>query len=188
MDKPDLIGVHEAWIAHHVAAVGQIDGQHRAAPMRHRRCAVVVQLVVVVRADVAAREDLFEMPEERGVDGHHIFKVPVLWAILDHQNLAVALDDLRFDFADLLVEKNFVRQLAVDNLLADFRNTLRTKRVRGARPAERRLFLLPGFQQRLIGPLRRERRIRPNAVQLLEDGPGALGREGHRSLGVFDGF
>ena len=31
VDVADLVGVHEARIAHHVAAVRQIDGQHRAA-------------------------------------------------------------------------------------------------------------------------------------------------------------
>ncbi len=61
MDKANLVGVHEAGIAHHVAAVGQIDGQHRTAAMGHGRGAVVVQLVVVVRLDVAAGEDLFQM-------------------------------------------------------------------------------------------------------------------------------
>ena len=51
-----LVGVHEARVAHHVAAVGQVDGQHRAAPMRDGAGAVFVQRGVVVRADVAARE------------------------------------------------------------------------------------------------------------------------------------
>ena len=31
VDVPDLIGIHEAGITHHVAAVGQVDRQHRAA-------------------------------------------------------------------------------------------------------------------------------------------------------------
>jgi len=30
--EADLVGVHEAGIAHHVAAVGEVDGKHRAAP------------------------------------------------------------------------------------------------------------------------------------------------------------
>jgi hypothetical protein len=188
MDEADLIGVHEAGIAHHVAAVGEVDGEHGAAAVRHRRGAVVVQLVVIVGANVAAGEDFFEVLEERGVDGHDVFKVAVLRAILDHEDFAVALDDLRLDLADLLVEENLVGQLAVDDLLANLGDALRTERVCGARPAEGRLFLLPRLQQRFIGPLRRERRVRANAVQLFEDGPGGLGREGHRSLSVFDSF
>ncbi len=154
VDKANLVGIHEAGIAHHVAAVGQIDRQNRATSVGHGRGAVVVQLFVVVRADVAAREDLFQVLEELGVDRHHVFKVAVLGAILDHQDLAVALDDLRLDLADLLIQKDFVGQLAVDDLLADLRNALGTERIGRARPAKRRLLLLVGLQQRLIGPLR----------------------------------
>ena len=35
MDEANLVGVHEAGVAHHVAAVGQVDGQHRSAAMLH---------------------------------------------------------------------------------------------------------------------------------------------------------
>jgi hypothetical protein len=31
MDEAHLVGVHEAGVAHHVAAVGQVDGQDRPA-------------------------------------------------------------------------------------------------------------------------------------------------------------
>ena len=37
MDEPDLVCIHETWIAHHVAAVGQVDGQHRPAAVQHGR-------------------------------------------------------------------------------------------------------------------------------------------------------
>ena len=76
-------------------------GEHRAAAVRDGAGAVVVQLFVVVRADVAAREDVFQVLEERRVDGHHVFEVPVDRAVLDHQDLAVALDDLGLDLAGL---------------------------------------------------------------------------------------
>ena len=59
--EADLVGVHEARIAHHVAAVGEVDGQHRAAAVGDGAGAVVVQLFVVVGANVAAREHIFEM-------------------------------------------------------------------------------------------------------------------------------
>ena len=44
VDEADLVGVHEAGIAHHVAAVGEVDGEHRAAAVGDGRGAVVVQL------------------------------------------------------------------------------------------------------------------------------------------------
>ena len=102
----------------------KIDGQHRSAAVLDRARAVVVKLFVVVRADVAAREAVFQVLEEGGVDRHHVFEMAVLRAILHHQDLAVALDDLRFDFADFFIQKDFVRQLAVDDLLPDLRNAL----------------------------------------------------------------
>ena len=97
-------------------------------------------------ADVAAGEALFEVLEEGGVDGHHVFKVAVLGAVLDHQDLAVALDDLGLDFADFFVQQNFVGQLAVQDLLADLGDALGAERVGGARPAKGRLLFLVALQ------------------------------------------
>ena len=59
VDEADLVGVHEAGIAHHVAAVGEVDGEHRAAAVGDGGGAVVVQLLVAIAvgADVAAGED-----------------------------------------------------------------------------------------------------------------------------------
>ncbi len=190
VDEADLVGVHEAGIAHHVAAVGEIDGENRAATVGDGRCAVVVQLLVAfaVGADVAAGEALFEVLEEVGVDGHHVFKVAVLGAVLDHQDLAVALDDLGLDFADLFVEQDFVRQLAVEDLLADLRDALGAERVGGARPAERGLFLLLALQEGLVAPLGGKRRVGADAVQPLVDDPRALGRVDGGFLGVLDRF
>ena len=94
VDEANLVGVHEAGVAHHVAAVGQVDGQHRSAAVLDRAAAVVVQLLVVVGADVAAGEDVFQVLEEGRVDRHHVFEVAVDGAVLHHQDLAVALDDL----------------------------------------------------------------------------------------------
>ena len=81
---------------------------------------MVVQLVVVVRPHVAARERFFEMAEKRGVHRHDVFEVSVLRTVLDHEDLAVTLDDLRLDLADFLVEENPVIALAVDDLLPRF--------------------------------------------------------------------
>ena len=103
--------------------------------------AVIVQLFVVVGADVAAREDVFQVLEEGGIDRHHVFEVAVHGAILHHQDLAVALDDLRLDLADLFVQQNLVRQFAVDDLLPDLRDATRAQRIGRAGPAERRLLL-----------------------------------------------
>ena len=149
---------------------------------------MVVQPLVVVRAHVAAGEALFEMLEEGRVHRHHVFEVAVLGAVLDHQDLAVALDDLRLDLADLLVEQHFVGQLAVENLLANLGHALGTERVSGARPAQGRLLLLVALLQGLVGPLGGEGRVRADAVQPLKNDPRALGRVDDGFLGVLDCF
>ena len=125
----------------------------RAAAVGDGGCPVVVELLVVVGADVAAGEDLFEVLEEGGVDGHHVFKVAVDGAVLDHEDLAVALDDLRLDLADLFVQEDLVGQLAVDDLLTDLRDALGAEGVGGAGPAEGRLLFLVALEQGLVAPL-----------------------------------
>ncbi len=55
--------------------------------------------------NVAAREIAFNPLKEFGIDGHHVFVAAVDGALLHHPDLAVALDDLRLDFADLFVDE-----------------------------------------------------------------------------------
>ena len=150
MNKTHLVGIHKAGIAHHVATIGEVDGQHRSAAMLDGAGAVVVQGFIIVGADIAAREDFFEMLEKIGIHGHHVLKVAMLGAILHHEDLAVALDDLGLDLAGLFVQQNFVRQLAIDDLLADFRDALRAQRICAAGPSERGLRLLIRLEQRLV--------------------------------------
>jgi len=133
-----------------------------------------MQVLVIVGANVAAREHLFEVLRELGVDRHHVFESSVLGAFLDHQDLAVALDDLRFDLADLLVHEDFMRKVAIQNLLTDFGNALGAKGIGTARPAERWLGLLVRLEQRLVGPLGGWRRIGIDAVDPLKHSPRSL--------------
>ena len=184
--EADLVGVHEARIAHHVAAVGQVDGEHRAAAVGDGAGAVLVQLGIVVRADVAAGEDVFQVLEERGIDGHHVFEVAVDGAILHHQDLAVALDHLGLDLAGLFGVQHVERRLAVQNLLADFGHAARAQRIGVARPAQRGLGLFPRLEQGLFRPFRREARVLADLIELIEDEPSRPGGVGQSFLGVFD--
>src|SRR5208282_2607088 len=152
VDVPNLVSVHKAGIAHHVAAVGEIDGKHGAASILHGGRTVVMQMFVFVGADIAAGENFFEVLREFRVDRHQVFEVPVLGAVLNHPDLAVAFDDLGLDLANFFAHQNIDWQVAVKNLLPNFRYALGTKRIGRARPAERRLRLFPGLEQGLIGP------------------------------------
>ncbi len=187
VDEPDLVRVHEARVAHHVAAVRQVDREHRAAAVLNRAAAVVVQRRVVVRADVAAREHLFEVLEERRVDRHHVFEVTVNGAVLHHQDLAVALEDGRLDLADLLVQQHADVFLAVQNFLTRLTRARRAQRIGFARPAEWRLGLLVRLEQRLVRPLGRERRTLIDLVQAVENRPGAVRGDRKPLLEVLDG-
>ncbi len=68
-----------------------------------------------------------------------------------------------------------MRKLAVNDLLPDLRYATRAKRIGLTRPAERRLRLLPGLQQRLLRPLRREGRVLIDGIGFVEDLPSRIG-------------
>src|SRR3989440_2040883 len=112
----------------------------------------------------------------------------VLGAVLDHENLAVALDDLSFDLADFFIEQDLVGQFAVENLLADLRNTPRAKRVGATRPAQRWLRLLVRLKQWLVGPLGFGRRIGLHAVEAFKYRPCSGGSNGDCFLHIFYWF
>src|SRR6266852_4116289 len=90
------------------------------------------------------------------------------------------------DISDFFVHQNVDRQVAVENLLPNFRHTLGTERIGGTGPAERRLRLFPGLEQGFIGPFGSRRRIRSNAVQAFKDGPCAGGGNCYGLLDILD--
>src|SRR5215472_541793 len=65
VDESDLIGIHEAWITHHVAAIGEIDSQHRATAILNRTAAVMVQHFIAMSANIATGKNCLEMFEKR---------------------------------------------------------------------------------------------------------------------------
>src|SRR5262249_6007816 len=88
-------------------------------------------------------------------------------AVLEHPDLPIALDNLRFDLADLFMHEVAPIFLAGDNLVARFLDAARAERIRLARPAQGGLGLFPGLQERLIRPLRRYGRIWIAFVEVL---------------------
>ncbi len=148
--------------------------------------AVVMQMRIVVRENVAAGEALFQVLEEGGVDGHYVLEVAVNRAILDHQDFAVTLDDLGLDLAHFFVHQDRKRFLAAHDLLAGLGDAARAQRVGLARPAQRGLGLLIRLQQRLFGPTGNERRVLLDLIGFIENGPGGLGRVGQGFFHVLD--
>jgi hypothetical protein len=102
----DLIRVHEAGVTHHVAAVRQVNRQHRAAPELDVGRAVTMDVRVFRRAKIAPVEQRLDAPQKFGTGRHHVNELAVLRARLTHDDAPVLLDDLRFDFARMLVHQS----------------------------------------------------------------------------------
>src|SRR5262245_29249770 len=80
-------------------------------------------------AKVAAEEERLDPFQESRVRRHHVFKLPVLRAILSHHNLAIVFEDLRFDFTRMLVHQGLERNLTADHGVANFFHATRTKTI-----------------------------------------------------------
>ena len=158
VDVADLVGVHEARVAHHVAAVGQVDGEHRAAAVLDRRAAVLAQRRRR-RQEVAARDRAARCAASNaGSMAITSVKVAVLRARLLHDDLAVLLDDLGLDLAGLAVDELAQRALAVEDRGAHLLHAARAERVGLARPAELREGALAALEQRRRRPVGLRRR------------------------------
>jgi hypothetical protein len=125
MNISNLVGIHEAGIAHHVAAVREIDGEHRSAAVLDRTASVVVKALIAVRRNVSAGEILLNPFQELDVNGHQIFGSSMLGAVLYHPDLAISLNDVRLNFADLLMQQLIPFDLAINDGFSRFLYALR---------------------------------------------------------------
>ncbi len=158
MHETHLVGVHEAGVAHHVAPIGEVHGQHRAPPVTDGAGAVIVQLAVVVRRDVPPGEILLNPGEELRINGHDVFEAAMERTVLDHPHLPVPLDNLGLDLPHLLGEQGAVILFPLDDPLPGLLHALGAQGIRGAGPAQVGLGFLPGLQDRFVRPLRGEGR------------------------------
>ena len=60
VDVAHLVRVHEAGIAHHVAAIGEVHGENGTTAVANRAGTVAMQTFVVVRRNIAARGNSFQ--------------------------------------------------------------------------------------------------------------------------------
>src|ERR1700741_5580757 len=96
---------------------------------------------------MATRKHLFDLRKKLGIDGHHVFEMAMGWTILDHPDFAIALNDLGFDFADLLVNKDADVFLAADDGFTCFDHAVGTEGIGRPWPAQGWLTFLPRFQK-----------------------------------------
>jgi hypothetical protein len=87
----NLVRIHEARIAHHVAAIGQINRQHGATAKFNIRRSMLVNVGIFGGAKVAAEEERFDSFQERRISSHHVCELAMLRASLAHDDTAVFL-------------------------------------------------------------------------------------------------
>src|SRR5271165_3851907 len=76
--------------------------------------------------------------------------------------------------------------MAVENLLSDFRDALRTKGIGGAWPPQGRLRLFPRLEQGFFRPLGNRRGIRSDPVEAFKYRPRSGRGNGHGLLNIFN--
>src|SRR5207244_7887705 len=104
--------IHEARIAHHVAAIGEIDSQDSAAAKLNVRCPMLVNARIFRGAKVATEEERFDSFQERRISRHHICELAVLRASLAHDDLTIFFQNLGLKFTRMLMHQSLERSLA----------------------------------------------------------------------------
>ena len=138
MNVADLIRIHEARIAHHVAAVCQIDRQNRAAAEFDIARAVMMNVLVLGGLEIAAEKERLDPLQKLRVSREHVHKLAVRRARLSHDYLAVLLDDLGLDLARMSVHQDVQRDVAGDDAVANRLDAGRAKRIGLSRESKRR--------------------------------------------------
>ena len=145
MNVTDLIRIHKARIAHHVAAVRQIDREHGSAAEFDIARAVMMDVLVLCSLKIAAVKERFDALEKLRIGRHHIDKLAVRRAGLFHHDLAVFLDDLRLDLAGMRIHQDLKRNRLIDHALANLLDAGRAQRIGLTRKTERRSCALVRF-------------------------------------------
>ncbi len=148
----NLICIHEAGIAHHVAAISQVYGQHGAATKFNIGSSVTMNCGILGRAKISSKEQRFDSFEKSRIRGHHVIKLPVLGTSLTHDHLTVFFQDLSFDFARMLMHQGLEGRLAGNHGVSDFFNAGWTEAICLARKAEWRRTSFVRLQKRTGSP------------------------------------
>ncbi len=127
--------------------------------------------------EVAAGKQVLDPPQELRVDRQRVGERAVERTGLLDDDLAVALEDVRLDLADVFLDQRLDRLIAAQDARARFTDAGRAQRIGRARPTELRLRSLAALQQRRRRPLRLEG-LRGNlSIEGLKRGPGEPGAE-----------
>ena len=172
---PHLVGVHEAGVAHHVAAVGEVHGEDRAPAVADGGGPVAVHILVAEGPVVAPREPALDDLVELHVDRADVVEGPVLGAGLGDPQLVALLVEGGPDLAQVAAHQLLELPLAAQYLLAGLDDAPGTQGVGLTRVAQRRARSLVRLRQRSRGPLGLDRSsLGHTGVDGLEGPPGQV--------------
>src|SRR5439155_24244916 len=97
-------------------------------------------------------------------------------------DLAVALEDLGLDLADVFVREDRQTDVAGQDLRARFTHARRTQRIRGARPPELGRRAFPTLEERPWRPRRLEGTAGEPPIHCLKSGPSQVRETRGRGL------
>ncbi len=119
VDEPHLVCVHEARVAHHVAAIREIDGEDSAPTVFDGRSTVVTKLAGGGGV-VAARKEPLDAGAEGEVHREHVVELPVLRARLGHHEPAGLRVDASADLSRLALHQGPHLGVSVEDRRAHF--------------------------------------------------------------------
>src|SRR6266851_4957260 len=177
MDISNLVCIHEAGIAHHVAAIGEIHCQNSAAAKLDVGSSVVVHVRIFGCPEVTTKKERFNALEKGRIRGHYIDELTMLRAGLSHHDLSVLFQNLGFDFAGMLIHQRLESRFSGNHGVADLFDATRAEAVSFAGKAKRWRTSLVGLQQWSWSPCGPYcYAFRESAVNTLESLPGKIGQ------------
>ena len=116
MDIANLVGVHETGVTHHVAAVGEIDGEHRTSAVANRGATVIVK--PRLGWEISSGKEPFHACQKRGIDGEHVGESPVVGTAFLYDDSSISLENLSLDLTHMVVDEGAVILLPRQNAFA----------------------------------------------------------------------
>ena len=181
MNIANLIGIHEAGIAHHVASVGQIHRQHSAASELDAGVPMAMDVVIFGATEIPPEEEAFDSTGKFGVGGEHIFERPVLVAHLPHDHLTALFQNLGLDFTRVPGHQGGEVGFAVNDGIADLGHAARTQGIGDPGESQGGSRAFVALEHLAGSPAgRRELSLREASIDGLEGLPGQIGYTGEK--------
>jgi hypothetical protein len=160
----------------HGLHIMQIDREHGTTAVSDRRAAVVVEVLVFRRTEIASEVTAFEHTAQLRIHRERVDELTVYLTPLLDEDLAVLFDDLGLDLTGLLVRELGDVALAGDDCISDFDHTVGAQGIGLPGPPQGRFRALVALRQRRRRPIGvNGRTVRNPRVHGLERIPSDVG-------------